>query len=106
MSTDDLARQWAGHKTPIDLLYIDADHSHEQSRRDFENFSPYVRPNGLILMHDTFPLNEDFEQLHLSGTVYQTAQDIKREYRDEFEIMTIPYLCGVSLLRKKGAKYF
>lgn len=106
MSTDDFAVQWAGHKTPIDLLYIDADHSYEQSLKDFEHFAPFVKPNGLILMHDTFPLSEGFEQLHLSGTVYKTAQHIKREYLSEFEITTIPYLCGISILRKRGAKYF
>ncbi|MBA4384742.1 MAG: hypothetical protein C0410_08400 [Anaerolinea sp.] len=106
MSTDELAGLWSEHKTPIDLLYIDADHSHEQSLKDFDNFSPFVRPNGLILMHDTFPLSEEYEKLHLSGTVYKTAQHIKKEYREEFEIVTIPYLCGVSIVRKKGAKYF
>jgi predicted O-methyltransferase YrrM len=106
MSTDDLAIQWAEHKTPIDLIYIDADHSHEQSLKDFENFATFLKPNGLILMHDTFPLTEGYEQLQLSGTVYKTAQYIKKHYRDEFEIMTVPYLCGISLLRKKGAEYF
>lgn len=106
MSTDELVGLWSEHKTPIDLLFIDADHSHEQSLRDFDNFSPFVQPNGLILMHDTFPLSEGYEQPHLSGTVYKTAQYIKKEYREEFEIMTIPYLCGVSIVRKKGTKYF
>ena len=106
MSTDELAAQWVQHPIPIDLLYIDADHSHQQSLADFETFSQYVVPNGLVLMHDTFPLFQEHEQLGYSGTVWKTAQFIKEHYRDEFEIMTIPYLCGVSLLRKKGAKYF
>lgn len=106
MSTDQLAEKWSEKKEVIDFLYIDADHSYEQSLKDFNNFSPYVMPNGLILMHDTFPLNEGYEQLHLSGTVYKTAQYIKRHYSDEFEIVTVPYLCGVSIVRKKGSKYF
>lgn len=106
MSTNEFAREWARHQTPIDILYIDADHSHEQSQKDFDNFASFIRPNGLVLMHDTFPLSEAYEQPHLSGTVYKTAQYIKCARRDEFEIMTLPYLCGISLLRKKGAKYF
>lgn len=106
MRTDELAIRWGEHRTAIDLLYIDADHSYEQSRRDFENFSAYVKPNGLILMHDTFPLSEGYEQPHLSGDAYKTAQYIKRHRSEEYEIMTVPYLCGVSLVRKKGAKYF
>jgi len=106
MSTEELATQWARKPIPIDLLYIDADHSHEQSLVDFEHFSPYVVPNGLVLMHDTFPLSETHEQLQYSGTVWKTARYIKKHYSSEFEIMTLPYLCGISLLRKRGTKYF
>ncbi|MCL5126492.1 MAG: class I SAM-dependent methyltransferase, partial [Deltaproteobacteria bacterium] len=106
MSTNKLAGSWTEHKTSIDLLHIDADHSHEQSLKDFDIFSPFVQTNSLILMHDTFPLSGEYERPHLSGTVYKTAQHIKEEYREEFEIMTIPYLCGISIVRKKGAKYF
>jgi predicted O-methyltransferase YrrM len=106
ISTDALAVEWAKHATPIDLLYIDAYHSDEQSQADFDHFAPFVAPNGLVLMHDTFPLSEMHEQLQYSGTVWKTAQYIKKQYAGEFEFMTVPYLCGVSLLRKKGAKYF
>jgi predicted O-methyltransferase YrrM len=106
MSTDDLAVIWAKQSTPIDLLYIDAYHSEAQSLADFEHFAPFVAPNGLVLMHDTYPLSEMHEQLQYSGTVWKTAQYIKKYYAEEFEFMTVPYLCGVSLLRKKGAKYF
>jgi predicted O-methyltransferase YrrM len=106
MKTDQLAELWATHQSPIDILYIDADHSHEQSIQDFKNFAPFIKPNGLAIMHDTHPVSVGYEQLHLSGTAYQTAQDIKKDYREDFEIMTIPYLNGISLVRKKGSKYF
>jgi len=106
MSTDDLSKLWDDKKESIDLLFIDADHSNEQSQKDFDNFSQYIKPNGLVLMHDTFPLTETHEQLKYSGTVYKTAQFIKKNYHNDFEIMTVPYLCGISLIRKSGAKYF
>ena len=106
MPSDELAAKWAQAPIPNDLLYIDADHSHEQSLADFQHFSPYVVSNGLILMHDTFPLNEQHEQRQYSGDVWKTAQYIKQHLTTEYEIMTMPYLCGISLLRKKGAKYF
>ena len=106
MPSDELAAKWAQAPIPIDLLYIDADHSHEQSLADFQQFAPYVVSNGLILMHDTFPLTEEHKQRQYSGDVWKTAQYIKQHLTTEYEIMTMPYLCGISLLRKKGAKYF
>lgn len=73
MSTDELSNKWKESETPIDFLYIDAYHSHEQSLADFEHFWPYVVPNGLVLMHDTFPLSPMHEDLKYSGTVWKTA---------------------------------
>lgn len=40
---------------PIDLLYIDGDHSYEGVRKDFETYSRLVRPGGLIALHDIVP---------------------------------------------------
>lgn len=37
---------------PIDLLHIDADHSYESSRFDWDTYTPMVRKNGIILLHD------------------------------------------------------
>lgn len=38
--------------TPIDLLFIDGDHSYEGVRRDFELYEPLVRTGGMIALHD------------------------------------------------------
>ena len=38
--------------TTVDLLFIDADHSYEGVRNDFETYSPLVRAGGLIAFHD------------------------------------------------------
>jgi predicted O-methyltransferase YrrM len=37
---------------PLDLLFIDGDHSEEGVRSDFERWSPHVRPGGHVLFHD------------------------------------------------------
>jgi len=36
----------------LDLLFIDADHSYNAVRRDFELYSPLVKSGGLIVMDD------------------------------------------------------
>ena len=38
---------------PIDLLFIDGDHSYEGVKRDWELFTPHVSPFGLVVFHDT-----------------------------------------------------
>jgi len=41
----------------IDILHIDADHSYEGVKRDFDLWSNAVRPGGVVLFHDinSFP---------------------------------------------------
>jgi len=45
-----VAERWS---LPIDLLFIDGDHSYEGVRRDWELFSPHVTPFGVVVFHDT-----------------------------------------------------
>jgi hypothetical protein len=37
---------------PIELLFIDGDHSYEGAAADFERWSAFVRPSGHVLFHD------------------------------------------------------
>jgi predicted O-methyltransferase YrrM len=42
----------AGWQGPIRLLFIDADHAYESTKQDFQLWSPFVVPGGLIAFHD------------------------------------------------------
>lgn len=46
----DVVSTW---KAPIDLLFIDGDHSYPTVRADFDQWVPHVRPGGVILLHDS-----------------------------------------------------
>ncbi len=48
-SSGEAASRWSG---PVRLLFIDGDHSYEESRADFERWSGFVVPGGLIAFHD------------------------------------------------------
>lgn len=42
----------ASWKKPIDLLFIDGDHSYEGVKSDYEAWSPFVKVGGVIAFHD------------------------------------------------------
>lgn len=44
----------ADWRRPIDMLFIDGNHAFEAVRRDFTDWSPFVRPGGLLAFHDTY----------------------------------------------------
>jgi predicted O-methyltransferase YrrM len=39
----------------LDVLFIDGDHSYDGVKKDFELWSPLVRPGGIVLFHDILP---------------------------------------------------
>ena len=47
----ELGRAW--DRGPIDLLYIDGDHSPAGVVRDWEAWSPHVAEHGVVFFHDT-----------------------------------------------------
>ncbi len=48
---NDLAVEW---KEPIDHLLIDSHHIYPQTLAELKKFEPFVSPNGLISLHDSF----------------------------------------------------
>jgi predicted O-methyltransferase YrrM len=41
---------------PIDLLFVDADHSWAAIERDWRDWVPHVVPGGIIALHDSHPV--------------------------------------------------
>lgn len=39
----------------LDILFIDGDHTYSGVKRDFELWSPLVRPGGYVIFHDILP---------------------------------------------------
>jgi predicted O-methyltransferase YrrM len=70
-SSAEAAGRWDG---PIRLLFIDGDHSYEESRRDFELWSPFVVPHGVVCFHDirNWPgVTRFYEELLRGTTAYR-----------------------------------
>ena len=50
-----VARAERALRGPVDLLFVDGDHSYEGVTRDWELWLPLVRPGGLVAFHDVQP---------------------------------------------------
>lgn len=55
----DIAEIW---KIPIDILHIDGSHFYDDVKRDFGEWSKFVKKDGVILFHDVHvPYNSKYE---------------------------------------------
>lgn len=45
-----IVKKW---KVPLDMIFIDGDHTYEAVRQDFEDWYPFVKKGGYILFHDS-----------------------------------------------------
>ncbi len=46
------ARQWA---TPLGMVFIDGGHSEEAAQTDYRSWAGFIRPGGILAIHDIFP---------------------------------------------------
>lgn len=51
-TTAQVASWW---HTPLDLLFLDGNHTEETGQHDYAAFAPHVAAGGLLLVHDVFP---------------------------------------------------
>lgn len=78
---------------PLSISFIDGLHLFEQALKDFINLEAWSGPRSIILLHDTFPLDEATQsrtretQFH-TGDVWKTVLCLKH-YRPELDIFTI-----------------
>lgn len=79
----------------LDFLFIDGDHSYDGVRRDFDNYAPLVRPDGLIAMHDVHPHSQGW-----GGEVPQFWSEIRDRYAGS-ELVESPVQdgFGIGLIR-------
>jgi len=76
---------------PIDLLYIDGDHSYAGVAHDLIAFRPRMSTNALVLAHDVDP-RIPAEEGAGHAALYDVAGDL-------FEFMRIPVYPGLAILR-------
>lgn len=84
-------------RDPIDLLFIDGDHSYDGVRRDWEAFSPFVRPSGVVVFHDTlWDLRPDERWSRPDMGVPRLVEELRA---DGFPVLTLDEDYGVSVVQ-------
>lgn len=66
---------------PVDVLFIDGDHSYEGVCDDFERYAPLVRSGGLVAFHDIHPHSRGW-----SGDVWRFWTEVRTRGRVEERI--------------------
>jgi predicted O-methyltransferase YrrM len=84
-------------KEPVDILLIDGDHSYEGVGFDFNYFTPKVRSEGIILLHDSITEGRGF-------TKWEVKKFLKNEIENnpKYETFTFSFSAGLTLIRKVG----
>lgn len=93
MPSDQFFTEWQGM---ADVVFIDGDHSYEQAARDFDNALDRLKPDGVIVLHDTWPATPD--DPGTTGTVWQLAQELEQD--PGLETFTVPVWPGVTLVQR------
>lgn len=84
----------------FDAVFIDADHSHEQSLKDFLNVKDRVIEDGFVFFHDTYPYDPSMFHPLACNDCYKTALYIKQNLIDDFEVLTLPINPGLTIVKK------
>lgn len=79
----------AGWTTPIDFLFIDADHAWPAIDHDWRRWTPFVVEGGLVALHDSRPLpgRQVYDSVRYTETVVR--QDPAWALVDEVDSLTV-----------------
>lgn len=100
-STSDEFMTWFDD-TPA-IVLIDADHSYEVAKREFDFFFDKLIEGGVIFLHDTYPPAEMYLQEGACVDVYKLRQELEKR-TDEMDVFTWPYTSkwmGLTMVMKK-----
>ncbi len=85
----------------IDMIFIDADHCFNSASKDFENALKRLNPGGIIILHDTDPVEDWLIDPKYCGDSYRIVSLLEK--RDDVNIVTIPLeSSGLSIVTKKN----
>ena len=77
----------------FDIIFIDADKHYSQVKKDIENALKFLNPNGVVLLHDCFPLKLRDQMVprsheHWNGDTWKAIVEARTfEFIDTYTIL-------------------
>ena len=89
------------NKETFDVIFIDADHSFESVKKDFINSLKILNKFGIILLHDTDPMEKKYLDPGYCGDSYKMIDWLDENY-DDLEVITLPATqAGLTMIKRK-----
>ena len=86
----------------FDIIFIDADHNVESVKKDFINSLKMLNKFGIILIHDTDPISEEYTQPEYCGDSYKIIDWVIDNY-PELNLITLPITeAGLTIVNRKN----
>jgi hypothetical protein len=88
----------------VDVIFIDADHNFESVKKDFINSLKILNEFGMIILHDTDPMEEKLLQETFCSDSYKMDEWVRINY-PELDIITLPISeAGLTFIKRKKDK--
>lgn len=84
----------------FDMAFIDGDHEKNQVYKDFINVENRIIQDGIVLMHDSVPMNDYMLSPGLCNDAWEAIFRIKNEFLTRWEIVSLPMNPGLTIMRK------
>ena len=86
----------------VDVIFIDADHSFESVKEDFELSLKLLNEFGIIILHDTDPISEKYLDKGYCGDSYRML-DWLSENHSEMSVITLPISeAGLTIIKRSS----
>jgi len=92
--------RWVINQNPIDLAFVDGDHSFESVRQDFLNLTPYLSRQAVVLFHDTYPSDRASTSPSLCGDAYRFPAWCRQYDNGAWSVVTLPRHPGLTIVTR------
>lgn len=94
------ASKQSGHTDRFNLVYIDADHSYDGFRHDFNLAFSVLDDDGLVMFHDLLVTEQSIPGTEQAFGVFDYLESEGKKLFADIEIMTLPIMPGLGFARR------